>query len=272
MREQSAGQTNDGSADTEHGPNDATDCTKMSGGSRLVTIVSTLNVASFISLFVGLCYFYNYSYRKAYFGPFGLDAEVVPVSVPDAVADGFFGIVANVLLVVAILAMVILVYVVLGWFVTRRLERFLNRLGIPSNQPIPHPTLVELGKSFGFRTSYVASIVAIGTMMVSLLALAMIGVPAERAASKDVGALRARVGSSKAQCARYGVKGSADLVGWRIGSSPDRQFILGNDDAVHVLGFDDLDQLHQTAVPCGKVVAPPKPPARQPKLQGQPSH
>lgn len=269
MREQSAGQTDDGSADSAHGPNDATNGTKVSGWSRLVTVISTLNVASFISIFVGLCYFYNYSYRKAYYGPFGLDAEVVPVSLPDAVVDGFFGIVANVLLVVVILAVAILVYIVLGWFATRGLERFANRLGIPSNQPIPHPALVELGKSIGFRTSYVASIIAIGTMMVSLLALAVIGVPAESAASKDVGALRARVGSSKAQCARYSVKGSTDLVGWRIGSSTDRQFILGNDNAVHVLRFDDLDRLFQTAVPC-KVVAP-KPPARQPRLQGHPS-
>jgi hypothetical protein len=265
MREQSTGQNDDSPADTEHDPSDATDGTKISGWSRLVTTISTLNLASFISLFVGLCYFYNYSYRKAYFGPFGLDAEVVPVSVPDAVVDGFFGIVANVLLVVAILAIVILVYVVLGWFATRYLERFARRLRIPSSQPMPHPAIVELGASFGFRTSYIASIIAIGTMMVSLLALTVIGVPAERAASKDVDALRARVGSSKARCARYDVKGSADLVGWRIGSAPDRQFILGNDDAVHVLRFDDLERLYQTTVPC-KVVVPPKLLPRQPKL------
>lgn len=238
-----------GAVDTPTSQNSADD-TQISTLSRIVAIISTISAASLISLFVGLCYFYDYSYRTAYFGAFGLDAGVVPVSMPEAVVDGFFGIIANVMLIVAILAGALLVYVVLGWFVSRRLEKFVLRLGIPLSQPLPHPALVELGKSFGFRTSFIATLVAIGTMLVSLLALLLIGLPAESAAGKDAAALRSRFASGKAQCARFEVKGSKDLVGWRIGSSPDRQFVLGNDDAVHVLKFDDLERLHQTAVRC----------------------
>lgn len=228
--------------------------------SAITTVLSTLNMASLISFFVGLCYFYNHSYRAAYLGPFGLETASLPLSFPDAVADGFIGLTANVMMIVVICAGVFLVYVVLVWLAERCLNKLTIRPNFSASQPLPHPALAELGKSFGFRASLITALVTFGITVVSIFALFLVGLPAEHAAAKDVTALRGRLTSDRPRCARFRLKGNRDLVGWRIGGTAERQYILGNDDAVHILKFDELDRLQQSPVPCrDKSPAPQKP-------------
>jgi hypothetical protein len=40
-------------------------------------LLSTLNVATLLSLLIGICIFYDHFYRDAYLGSFGLDPNAV---------------------------------------------------------------------------------------------------------------------------------------------------------------------------------------------------
>lgn len=171
----------------------------------------------------------------------------------DAIVNGFLGNVMHVLWIVIVLAVPSVAYVVVIWFLTRRLERVALRLGIPAEQPLPHQALVELGRSAGFRLALLVTVLALGAMLLGGLALLVIGLPATSAGEREAAALRDKLQSTKPLCARYRGKGGIDLVGWRVASTADRQFVLGTDNAVHVAKFDDLGGVLQVPVPCRTV-------------------
>lgn len=98
--------------------------------------------------------------------------------------------------------------------------------------------------------SFLAALIAIGATLLGGIAAILVGGPAEAAGDRAAKALLERVKSPDGRCARYELKGGTALVGWRIGSSADRQFVLGNDIAAHIVTFDDLHRLIETDVPC----------------------
>ena len=246
----------------------ASSASPMPFGSGLVTILSTLSVATLLSLLVGLCYFYNRAYRLAYFGPLGLDPNAIPITVQDAIVDGFLGINQHVLWLLFIFTIIVLVYVTAIWFSSRYLEKLAIKLGIRSRQPVPSAALVEFGKSSGFRTSFLTSVVALAMTIVSGTALFLVGLPADHAGRRHAEALRAEVKSSKGRCNRYVLTGKIEIVGQNIGNSAERLFVLGNDDALHIVKFDEIDELQQTQVACRRVSVSEPEKARQPKLPG----
>lgn len=128
--------------------------------------------------------------------------------------------------------------------------------------------MVEFGKSSSFRTSFLTSVVALAMTIVSGIALLLVGLPADRAGRLDGEALRAEVKSSKARCIRYALKSKIEIVGRSIGSSAERLFVLGSDDALHVVKFDEIDKLPQTPVACRRVSLPEGGKARDQKLSG----
>ncbi len=219
-------------------------------GSGVVTFLSTINVATLLSLSFGLCYFYSHAYHEAYLGRFGLDSNAIPVAVQDAIVDGFLGLNQNVLWLLVIFAVVIVAYVAAIWFGSRWLEKIASGYGITDRPGAPPAMLVEFGRSGGFRASLLAAAAALAMTVTSGAALIFVGSPADAAGSRAAAQLRGQVRSNKALCVRYSLKGKAEIVGRSIGSSAERQFILGNDDAVHVVKFDDMDKLYQTPVRC----------------------
>lgn len=218
-----------------------------------VAFLSAIGAATLISVFVGICYYYSYHYRAAYLGRLGLDPEMLPITIQDAVAQGFEGIVINVLWVVVVIAFGVLAYIALAWGALYFLQRLFQRLGISWDTRAPHPAFVELGRNEGVRMSFLAALIAIGATLLGGTAAIMVGGPAEGAGGRDAKALLERVKSPHGRCARYELKDGSALVGWRIGSTADHQFVLGNDNATHVVKFDDLHRLIETDVPCQKL-------------------
>lgn len=217
-----------------------------------VAFLSTIGTATLISVFVGICYYYTYNYRAAYLGRLGLDREVLPITIQDAVAQGFEGIVLNVLWILAVIAVGLLVYIAIAWGALYLLQRLFQKFGISWATRTPHPAVVELGRNEGVRVSFLAALIAIGATLLGGIAAVLVGGPADAAGGRAVKALLERVNSPDGQCARYEMKGGSALVGWRIGSTADRQLVLGNDNAAHVVKFDDLQRLIETDVPCQK--------------------
>lgn len=220
-------------------------------GSGMMTLLSTLNVATLLSLLIGICIFYDHSYRDAYFGSFGLDPNAVPTSVQDSIVSGFLGLNQHVLWLLVILTVLIVGYVATIWLGTNWLEKIAPRLGI-NDRRTPPATLVALGKSGGFRTSLLASAGALALTMISGSALLLVGLPADKAGRADAAHLRATVESSKSLCGRYRLRDQTEIVGRSVGSSAADQYILGTDDALHAIKLDDLTALYQTPVPCGR--------------------
>ncbi|MBD8548281.1 hypothetical protein [Sphingomonas sp. CFBP 8760] len=219
-------------------------------GRNLGAILAMLTPAALLSLFLGLCYFYNRSQRLAYFGSFGLDPNAVPIAVQDAIVDGFLGINEDVLWFVAILAAMAAIYVSLVLFGSHYLERFVARFGFPVQRPTPSAVLVEIRKNDGFRMSILASAIAMIVTLAGVTALLVIGLPADASGRRTAKMLKDDVASIKPVCSRYRLKGSVEVVGIRIGNTAERQFVMANDDALHVLKFDDVDRLFQKPVPC----------------------
>lgn len=220
-------------------------------GSGVMTFLSTLNVATLLSLLIGVCIFYDHSYRDAYFGSFGLDPKAVPTSVQDSIVSGFLGLNQHVLWLLAILTVFITGYVATIWLGTNWLEKVAPRLGI-TDRGTPPATLVALGRSGGFRASLLASAGALALTVTSGGALLLVGLPADKAGRSDAEHLRATVKSSGSLCSRYRLKDQTEIVGRSVGSSATDQYVLGTDDAVHVVKFGDLTALYQTPVPCGR--------------------
>ncbi len=229
---------------------DGTGNAKSPPGSSVGALFSTIGAATFISLFAGVCYYYTLHYREAYLGKLGLDPAMLPITMQEAIAKGFEGIVLNVLWVVAVLAVGTLAYIALAWAGAYLVRRLLRKLGISIEPRTPHPALTELGRNEGFRISFVAALIAIGITFLGGLAAVLVGGPADAAGVRDAEVLRKTVKSNGSQCARYELKGGRELVGWRIGSTADRQFVFGNDNAAHIIKFDDLERLNETSVPC----------------------
>ncbi len=59
--------------------------------------------------------------------------------------------------------------------------------------------------------------------------------------------------SDEVSCISYQLRGGKGIVGLRIGSSAERQYVIGNDDALHVIRFDDIEQVRQTPVRCRRM-------------------
>lgn len=220
-------------------------------GSGVMTFLSTLNVATLLSLLVGICIFYDHSYRDAYFGSFGLDPNVVPTSAQDSIVSGFLGLNQHVLWLLVILTVCIAGYVATIWLGSNWLEKVAPRLGI-NDRGAPPATLVALGKSGGFRASLLASAGALALTVTSGSALLLVGLPADKAGRTDAADLRATVKSSKSLCGRYRLKDHTEIVGRSVGSSATDQYVLGTDDALHIVTLGDLAALYQTSVPCGR--------------------
>lgn len=218
--------------------------------SNVITILSTLSAATLISLFVGLCSFYTHYYREAFLGPFGLDPEALPLTAAETIAEGFQGVVENVLWIAALLAIFILLYIALVWLLAHLLKRLIGRFGITPKQREPSQALVEFGRNEGVQATFLASCVAVGAALAGVLALILVGLPAEKAGTRAHQALLDKVNSPKALCTRYVVDGGVDLVGLPIGNTGDHQFVLGNDDAVHVVKFEALTRLELDPVAC----------------------
>lgn len=220
-------------------------------GSGVMTFLSTLNVATLLSLLVGVCIFYDHSWREAYFGSFGLDPNVVPTSVQDSIVSGFLGLNQHVLWLLVILTVLIAGYVAAMWLGTNWLARIAPKLGI-NDRGTPPETLVALGRSGGFRASLLASAGALALTVTSGSALLLVGLPADKAGRHDAAHLRAHVKSSQSLCVRYRLKDQAEIVGRSVGSSATDQYVLGTDDALHVVKLSDLTALFQMPVPCGR--------------------
>lgn len=218
--------------------------------STVAALFSTVGTATLLSLFAGVCYYYTLHYREAYLGRLGLDPAMLPITMQEAIAKGFEGIVVNVSWVVAILAVGTLAYIVLAWGGAYALQKLFTNLGISLKVRTPHPALIELGRNEGFRVSFIAALVAIGATLLGGLGAVLVGGPADAAGTRAAKALLARVNSTSGICARYELKGGSTLIGWPIGSTADRQFVLGNDNAAHVIKLDDLQRLNATSVLC----------------------
>ncbi|SFO46221.1 hypothetical protein [Sphingomonas sp. OK281] len=219
-------------------------------GSAVVAFLSTVGTATLISLLLGLFYYYTHHYREAYLGRLGLDPEALPITTQEAIVEGFDGIVTTILWKLALVTLFIPVYLAIVWIGGVLLEGFATRFGITSGRRTPHPLLIALGRSAGFRASVIVSAIAIGVTIFSSLVVILIGIPAQDAGVAAANDLLSRVQSTTPECARYEMKGGSGIVGWPVGSTPDRQFVLGNDHAAHVVNFDDLQRLKETGVTC----------------------
>lgn len=215
----------------------------------MVAFLSTVGTATLISLFLGLFYYYTHHYREAYLGRLGLDPEALPITTQEAIVEGFDGIVTTILWKLALVTLFIPVYLATVWIGGVLLERFAGRFGITTERRTPPPLLIALGRSAGFRASIIVSVIAIGVTILSSLAVILIGVPAQNAGDAAKNLLN-RVRSTAREYARYEMKDGSGVVGWPVGSTPDRQFVLGNDHAAHVVDFDDLQRLNETGVAC----------------------
>lgn len=224
-------------------------------GSSIVAFLSTVGAATFVSLLIGLFYYYTHHYREAYLGHLGLDPEALPITTQEAIVEGFDGIVTTILWKLALVTLFIPIYLGVVWVAATLIDSFATRLGVTNVKRTPPPVLVALGRSAGFRASLLGSAIALGATLFSILAVALIGLPAIHAGENAARVLLVRVQSTAQKCARYELKSGKKIVGWPIGSTPDHQFVLGNDCAAHIVKFDDLQRLAETGVPCRTSVA-----------------
>lgn len=192
-------------------------------GSGLMRLLSTLNVATLLSLLIGICIFYDHFYRDAYLGSFGLDPNAVPTSVQDSIVSGFLGLNQHVVWLLVILTGFIAGYVATIWLGTNWLEKIAARPGV-NDRGTPPATLVALSKSGGFRASLLASAGALALTVTSGSALLLVGLPADKAGQADAAHLRATVESSKLLCGRYRLKDQTEIVGRSVGSSAADQY------------------------------------------------
>lgn len=148
-------------------------------GSGVMTLLSTLNVATLLSLMIGVCIVYDHSWRDTYFRLFGLDSNAVPTSMQDSIVSGFVGLSAHVLWLLLILTVLIAGYVATIWLGTNWLAKVAPRLDI-NDRGTPPATLVALGKSGGFKTWLVVSTGAIALTITSGSAMFLVGLPGKR--------------------------------------------------------------------------------------------
>lgn len=96
---------------------------------------------------------YTHHYREAYLGRLGLDPEALPITTHEAIVEGFDGIVTTILWKLALVTLFIPVNLAIVWIGGVLLEGFATKFGITSERRTPHPLLIALGRSVGFRAS-----------------------------------------------------------------------------------------------------------------------